>query len=428
MILSTFFSTDELRSLLLRSMGVAASAAAALISLKVFLSFEQSDAATFLSVIGWMTFIPLAHLGLGKPSYSEVRSRYSKLALSRGLVQSFVRLFVVLALFGIFFLSGVSLLVAKQHGFSGSFFEIGLLTMGLTAMGVGVFQRDLAYSVSKESNYEYWEAVRRLVILGGYCALYFGAPLWIFSLLCLTVALWSHARLANTLNNAGNSISDVCDVVHWRQLMPTLGSNARRYFFLSINEILIYNLPLVIFTITTSSMALVFFVVWMRLFQLLVLPMRMVIDARINRQMSAYFRGDSSAVKREIQRSLWLGSAIMLVSIWALFVLREPVLSWVGASTLVDDSWLLISLMIWGLGNVVQHVFGSFTLGNGKGFGFSLSVSFATLIAMTTTIIAMHILECSASQMQLALGVVYLFSSLAYVWHTRGVVQDVSGT
>lgn len=412
----------ELRGLLFRSAGVVASAASALVSLKIFISLGQSDAATYIALVGWLVFVPLGQMGFGRPVYSAVRALHARQALGNGLVDSLVRLFGAQALLSLGLFTLVALVLAQRQGLSGSLLGFLIFALGLTALNASAYQRDLAYATSREGTYEFWEFVRRMTLLAGYGLVMVGLPVLGLGLSALLIAVTSQWFVGRAIV-ASASTSPEASIAHWRQLTPPIGPDARRFLLITANELVLYNLPLVVFTALRMNAEVVYFGVWIRLFQLLVLPMRMVVDARLNRQMSDYFRGDLGTARQGVITSLTVAVSACAVVLTILFVVQPMVLRWLGAGHLSSDGWLTASLALWCAGNAVQHVFGSFVLSYGGGFSFASKVSSASLLCMVAVAVAAQHWSVGPGGMLFALGVVYTVFAGLYAVHVRRLLR-----
>lgn len=254
-----------------------------------------------------------------------------------------------------------------------------------------------------------------------------GAPLWLVGIGGLFVAGWSQWRVSRLLIGSGE-FGTTLQPSDWRDLDPKLGIAAKRYLLFSANEVLLYNLPLVVFTATSANNEIIYFGIWLRLYQLLVLPMRMIVDARINRQVTAYFQRRPDKVRKELNVSLLAASGFMTLSLATVFVCKRSILGWIGAAPMASDCWLIASLGIWGVGNTIQHVFGSFTLSYGGGFGFALRTSIVTLVTMCLVFAVELTLLAKIGPILFSLGVVYAVLSLFYGKHVGRILRKIPHT
>ena len=291
-----------------------------------------------------------------------------------------------------------------------------MFAAGLVAVSSGTFFRDIAYAASEEDCYERAEFARKLLLAVAYLLLMAGLPLNAVGTILLLFGCLTHRGLLVRIGHIGGSAvntnppSTVADT-------PGLNAAARRYFAYSVNEVLLYNLPLVYFSVVGGVSALVAFGVWSRLFQLLVLPMRVLVDARVNRQTSAHFRGDSSALSLELGKSLLLGTGGLLATLIPCLLLLPLILEWLGAPPLHQDPWFIAALAIWSAANLVQHVYGAFVLSYGNGFGFALRTSLACVLTVSAVFVPLALSGQTVGVLLASCGPVYAFFAWRYRQH-----------
>ena len=244
----------------IRCVGVILSAMTAFISLRVFLSAEPNNSATFLSFIGWLAFVPLTQLGYGRPCYSEVRDRYVSGSLNFELVNSFIRLFIYQGSFALFGFGFFSAILGVVQNYSGDWTALVVFATGMASIAICTLQKDLSYALSRESAYESLETIRRLAGLIVYVGIWWEATMQFMGFFALVVGVGSFVYLNRILKRRVQIITskeEVKDeIIHWHQLRPEINYKARRYFGFSINELLFYNMPLIIFIVYPNSKAL----------------------------------------------------------------------------------------------------------------------------------------------------------------------------
>lgn len=417
MNLSRLLSGRELRSLLWRSAGIAIASASSLMAVKAFLAADPQGAPGMVAMVGWLAFVPLAMLGFGRPLYSAVRAQLVRGQAAGASVRAFSRLGGVLAALAVLVFAAFGPWVALRQGHAGPVLGLAVFAAGLVAANSGTFVRDLAYAVSEEDAFERGEFVRKLLQLLAYGGVFQGVPLVVVGGLLLLASAASHVPLLRHLRRQHGG-AQAEGGSFWAPLRP-LAAPSWRYLVFSANEVLLYNLPLVYFSWVGGAPQLLYFGVWMRLFQLVVLPMRVLADARVNRQTGAYFQGETAVVRRELRTSLRAAVAVVGVTLVGAWLLREQVLGWLGAGVLVDDRWFLPALAVWGLGNALQHVLGSFVLSYGGGFGFALRSSLVTVLSMALAFGVARAVGADVGQLLFVCGLVYCGFTLAYGRHVR---------
>jgi hypothetical protein len=409
-----------------RVVAAACSTASSIISLKIFLTAAPENASTFIGILGWLAFLPLSQMGFGRPCYGEIRERYVTGELNRELVFSFLRLFQKQAFTATLVFVFLAVGFGLSQGYAGSWFSLVIFVVGMSALASCTLQRDLAYSLDIESAYEVLEAVRKAVTVLIYGLIYIGTPLEIAGIIAASVAVSTYVVmnrkiLRKSMCHTANDVS----VSHWRCLLPDIGRKARQYFGFSVNELVFYNLPLILFTVFPSPENIVFFGVWSKLFLVVTLPMRILIDSQMNGVTSHYFSGQFKSAWRALSRCALVGGLIVLCLIVALSFIQKPLLAWLNAKALIGNSWILISLAFWAAGNVIQHTYGSFTLSYRNGFNFAYRASLVSLLIVGGTLIACYAVNRHLGLALALSGFMYMIFAVTYMWHARRVIGDV---
>lgn len=412
----SWLTDQEARSLLWRIAGVVVAALTGLIAIKVFLVRHPEYAPGLIAMVGWLSFLPLLQLGLGRPVYSVLRRR---LVGGQGLGAALRRAlswFGGLALIAIAAHAALGAWIVARPGSSLGWVDVAVFAAGLAANGTAAFQRDISYALSREDYYERAELIRRLVVLGGYGALWAGTPMSAVGAVLLV------SGVATQTATARSAVAVHPMQANEGRSSDGLYPDASRYLAFSLNELLLYNLPLLVFTLQSAGPELVYVGIWTRLFQLLVLPMRMLVDARLNRQTAAWFDGDTVLLQRELKLSLALAAASFAAALAVLASAAVPLLGWLGSPAMAVDPWLLVGLALWGAGNVIQHVYGSFTLSHGKGFSYALKASLGAAAGASAVFFAARGggLEVGASLA--AMGGAYLLSTFMYRAHVNWLI------
>lgn len=421
MNLRRWLTAQEARSLLWRTAGVAVAALTGLVAIKIFLARYPEHAPGLIAMVGWLSLLPLLQLGLGRPTYSLLRRRLvSQLGLGAALRRA-LTWFGALAMLAVAAYAALGTWIVMRQGTSVSWSDVAVFAAGLAANSTAAFQRDVTYALSREDHYERIEMLRRIVVLCGYGALWIGVPMPIVGAVLLTSGVATQASTARAAAAAHPVQADE------GPLLKGLAPDASRYLVFSLNELLLYNLPLFVFTLRSAGPELIYVGIWTRLFQLLVLPMRMLVDARLNRQTTAWFRGDTALLWRELRLSLGLAVVAVALALALLAAVATPLLGWLGSPALAADRWLLVGLALWATGNSVQHVYGSFTLSRGGGFAFALKASLGAALAASVVFLSAQSAGLAVGPSLAAMGVAYALSAFAYRLHVQRMLAIGSG-
>jgi len=412
--------TDLLKVITIRGFGIVFSAIAAIMSLRVFLAADPNNAATFVGFLGWLVFVPLAQLGFGRPCYVEVRSRYLGGCLVGGLVGSFSLLFLrqgVVASLG-FGMLAVGFGLAQ--GYTGLWSALLIFAIGMTSIATCTSQRDLAYALDKEIVYESLETGRRAASVLIYIGIWQGIPLIFIGLFALIVGVGTFLFLNRLLEHRADAVNaeEAGDdgVTHWRLLRPKIDSKARRYFGFSVNELVFYNTPLIMFTVYPVTENVIYFGVWSKLFLLIVLPARIFIDARMNHVTAFYFGADMTKTWRALILCVQVGAGLVIPALVMFFTWQEVLLGWLNAQQMIFDPWLFVSLALWATGNIFQHTYGSFIISYRDGFSLAYVNSLIALILVSGMLICSYLVTQNLGKSLALSGVIYILIALGYVW------------
>jgi hypothetical protein len=118
-----------------------------------------------------------------------------------------------------------------------------------------------------------------------------------------------------------------------------------------------------------------------------------------------------------LKHSLLLALLIIIAGVTAMLIVKPLLLRWVGAASMAMDPWFLASLVVWGAGNAVQHVFGSFTVSYRNGFGFALLASLISLVVVAGVFTLCTLAGFGPGHSLLLAGLTYSLCAWIYVHH-----------
>lgn len=393
-----------------------------MMSIRVFMNSGPESSATFIGLLGWLVFIPLVQLGLGRPCYGEVRGRLVDGSLLLGFVNRFKNIFFWQTLAAIAAFAAFAAFFGMVQGYDGEVLPLIIFAAGIAGLATGPLQRDLAYALNCELYYEAYELMRRVASLSVYSGVAMGVSLELLGLFALTVALGTHLALNSSLNVSLHPVSheeSTDSPASWGEWRAQIRPKAARYFGFSLNECIFYNIPLLFFTAFPSSSGIVYFGVWSKLFLTLVLPMRIYIDARMNQITQCYFEERYPETWEMLSRCWWIGLILTFLTLSVFFYSRSEIMGWVNAGSLAGDSLLFISLCCWTVGNTLQHLYGTFTVSYREGFASAYRISIITLIVVAGIIVGSLNFIGSVGIALTWSGIAYIICALMYRSHVR---------
>jgi len=408
-------------------LSVAASAGAGIMGVRAALALEDARSTPIVAMLGWALFLGLGQLGWGRPAYALLRQAWIHRQLDGELLDRILGMTLRQAVGACLVFVALCMVMASFQGLREGLLSFGLLTMGVAALGAAAFWRDSAYALSHEPDYEQLELLRRLSLLVALTLLGQNVSPALLGALCLAVAVTTTARIARKLRGTLESLTPVeaanaateqrrppaNAVLHAVPAIATgdrlnrLRPDARRYLAFSVSELCLYNAPLVVYTVANRSQGIVDFAIWTKLFMFVVLPMRIVSDARLNLVTRLHFEGDGPGTGQALRRSALLALAVVAGTCLAIYLTTPWLVALMAPGREWSSPWLPLSIAAWGALNAVQHVFGSYTVSHGKGHAFAWTASLATSIAVLGTV-------ALGSAWDLSLGLVLCLAAVPY--------------
>lgn len=406
-------------------MSTAVNGVAGLLVIRAILDNYEKSAPLMIAILSWMVFIPLFQLGTNKPIYAYLRERYVNGKIEKKSLYGFVKLLFYQKLWT--FLVYVILPVTLYHRFTSeeSFFDICIFFVGVASIFISSFQRDFLYSISLENMYEFLELVRKLALLGVY--FFMGEiPLKIGGGILLLIAIFSllvSFRYIYTfsLNECVDELNDRSIKLSGRPKLQL--EKYIKYFVVSVNESGIYYLPIVFYTLISSDENILYYGIWIKLYVMLVIPMRIISDSRLNLSTKVFFTSNTVESWRILLVTLTMGGIVSIFAIGSFYFAHPHIFVWLNAEFMLKDSWLILSLSLWAFGNIIQHIYGSFALSHIDSVNMTLLISSVHLLLNTALLIIMDTLfpDGSVGLVLSIMGGIYIIMASFYLIHVRGL-------
>lgn len=420
-----FIQLNTLRLILIRFSGVVISALTHFISIRVFIKEFPEISTEMVSIYNWLTVIPVIQFGFGRPIYTKLRGQFHKDNSSRNplnnlsnkILNSSRRLLNCLALLAITTYVVLSANVLWRKLPIEKLFPILIFAIGIGVQSIGQYQRDVAYAISKEITYESLELARRSVMLFGLILLSFSADIALVGLMQLVFGLLIYAMCDRALYKTRcKSFDD--------SFFSEILKDAGKCFIFSVAEYLIYNAAFLFCVIKNSRDDLIYTVVWNRIYQIVVLPMRMIIDSRLNEQTSLFFKKKNWELKRQLKISATMGGVCVCGALIFLYCSGYSISKWLMLKKEDLNGVTFVSLFLWSGANVIQHTYASFLMSQHYGFnlGLKLSVTFLFLIwiAMVGSFQALNSINTSL----VVSGCIMLLMSFYYIKKCNVVINS----
>ena len=402
--------------LFVRFAGVAVSAVTHFVSIKVFVKQFPQISAEMVSVYNWLGIVPIIQLGFGKPIYSKIRFEHHAALCCEKTLNSARRLMNQLAFVAIVVYVTLSASVIWGKMSITNLVSVIVFSIGIGIQSLGLYQKDVAYAISKEMLYESTELARRSLLLVGIILLSFGVNILIVGGVEIVFGL--------ILFNLSNSVlySTVTEGYD-EQFVSNLWTHARKCFVFSFSEYLIYNSAFVYCLINNLGSDLIYVVVWNRVYQIIVLPMRMFIESRLNQQTLLFY----SKSIRELKRSLEVNAVVALFSVVLMILLsikfNKNISAWLNVQIDLFNPVIFLSFFLWAGANAIQHTYASFLMSQTCAFDFGLKIS-GVFLGITWIIMLVAVFVSDSIKVALAVnGFSMVLMAILYLQRTNMLIR-----
>ncbi len=418
-----FQQSSAFRAALYRSLGVLLSSFSSFYAIRVVFEVAVGFESTLLLAISLAFFLNLFTFGVGRPLYADVKRKY----MIEGLVKLDLDLpvFIALILPVVGVLGFVAILLCYLV-FSNSvefLAEVLLFSGGIGLFYTGLFQRDLFYSLDCEEIFEKYEILRKGSFLIGLLVLAkTGSFHLFFAIALIGSVIFYYAPIAQlkalTIKKIRFSSKKLVEY------FCKLFLKGRFYFCFMGVELMMYNLPLLFFVARDNSAGIIVFSIWMRIFQVAVLPSRIAIDAMVNHNVKQYMQAQIKQSWLSLMKTAGLGVSMSFFSLVVLWVFRFEIFNWLSLGE-VGETWQFsVAVLIWALANAIHHTFGSFLVSCGAGFRYALENSATTVFLMLFLGVGLVFVNFSPVELILAMGLLYLLRVPSVIRLSLSLLKD----
>ena len=385
-------------------MGVLFSFCASFYLLKVIFSFDTLDQDGFLIVVSFVFFLNIFTFGLGRPLYSDIRLKRERQNIEENSVAPLI-LLVCLPILGIL---GYAIMCIGYiyiiQGYDENTMSIFSFCISLGIFYSGIFQRDYFYAIDREATFEKYELYRKFALLLGLVVLSTTSSHLFFLFIAVTAFLTTYLSPIYPLFRHVYHAKYRLSVVPYTK---NLFQKGKFYFVFMLVELGLYNLPLLIFTITQNLEAVAVFSVWQRLFQICVLPSRIFTDSMVNTIIQYFIKGLKIKCKTILLKTMIFSTILTIFVLLILSVTLSTLIKWLNPDLVNDQVMLLIAATVWACANSMHHTFGSFLVSCGSAFKEAMNSSVITLGSMAIAGAVFTLFGLKPLSVIIALGLVY---------------------
>lgn len=418
-----FQQSSALRGALYRSLGVLLSSFSSFYAIKVIFEIAPDFDSILLLVISLAFFLNLFTFGVGRPLYADVKKKYTSSGLLELELDSPILISLILPLFGVLGFVFISLCYLVFSNSLEFIFEVLLFSTSIGLFYSGIFQRDLFYALDWEQVYEKYEVFRKTCFLISLLVLAKTNSFHLFFAIALIGSIVFYLIPIFQL------ISHKKKRIYFRhqslgKYFYKLSLEGKHYFFFMIFEIMMYNLPLLFFMAKGSSAGIIIFAVWMRLFQVSVLPSRIAIDAMVNYNVKKFMQSKIKESRLSLIKTAIIGISMSCFCLSVLWVFRSEIFNWLSLGEVAETWQFSAAVLIWALANSIHHTFGSFLVSCGTGFRYALQNSATTVFLMLFLGAGLAFINISPIELILALGVLYLLRVFSVIRLSSNLLRE----
>jgi O-antigen/teichoic acid export membrane protein len=380
--------------------------------------FAEREFALLTLLYGLAVYFAFCDGGISKPIYARLRRGYVQQELRTGEIEDITAfyMFLLLGLTGAACIATVGIGLCYKNPFP--LFILILLGLILSFNVIISYYKNILNSLDEYILSEKLDIARKIINVVALLTLFlhhrFVVALGInvvglLGVFCLLV--WTIARRFS-LNVRG------CFALRWettKRVCKSYFGDSKHYFAFSINETLIYNSGYILVPLFLEDVDVVQYGLWSRVYLGIATLVYAIGEIGLPGITRAYFSNDKRRTESYFLR-------ILLYSIVAVIILLIGVCAnidtlfqyWVDGKYRFQ-SLAVLALVVWLVGNSIQHVSGSFLLAMGGQFGMMKKVSFYIMLYVVGVSIVMLWSTGSLGATLLAVSIGYFCGAVYYL-------------
>ena len=411
-ISSKLFNTQlPLNLVIIKSLGILSSIAFSIVAIKYFLKIGSSEGAVFLNILAALAFCSLVQLGMSKPAYAEILSLNFNDFFWHKSLNFYVRIFkleyflsLIIFTFLAYFLAFKASLDKKN------LVEVLLFSLGATSIYAGVYQRDIAYECGKQLKYELFDLIRKITLLIFILLCYLNINFSIISVALMLFGMYLYNKFDDSLLTIKlNYYLVLREIKYKNQFLK----NSKQNLIFSINELVIYNFPIIYYSLFPSTGGIIYFVIWNRFFNLITIPFKLLIDSCITDVARDLYQGNHKKAKNTLCRIFSYGFILLVISICLIYYLQKYIFNWIGTD-INNNIFFFASLVTWGFFNLGQHCAGSLMSALHYGYRYLFWISTFSVVFISAGYIYLLSFEENIGKTIFIISFIYGALSLAY--------------
>jgi hypothetical protein len=373
---------------------------ASLFLIRQILTVNGHNAAPILSLITLAGFVNLISLGYPRYSYAKAVDALKNGSLFDSAKERIASALFALKVVGVILYTVITLYSFSKSNDKSHMTEGVWIVVGYSMTVLSQFSKDFFYIQNKELNYELLEIIRKISLIIG-AEIYgsgLGGALSGLVIIGAVSITWLYELNLNLINK-GKIKKYIITELH------TCIPKSYHLTIFACVEMAYYYFPMLYVSYANDSVAIIICALWMRLFFILPIPHRIYIELEFNRSLKKM----QGLISVHSVNKIIVGALILaFLSGLIYYNASDYIIKQVDKNGLVNvQSYFTESLVIWTMGNSIQHIYGvvctSYTSGGKRVLQSSMMQSI--IVVLTFGI---------SYQVSNSLSVGMLFSGFAY--------------
>lgn len=379
--------------------------------------FAQDDFAFLLLLYGFTTYLMFFDFGISKPIYAVLRKKFISNDevgyILKDIIPFYNMVVVVLAI-----IFGICVYLAS-NSFPNSFnITVLVFFILITSMTIGInYLENILNAIDEQIFFQKIDLARKSSNLLFPFLLFidntFTLSLLMNSIVILILYILVQYKLKNYYESSFNLfLNSIADFI---LIIKQYGKSSAQYLLFAINETIVYNGGFILIPIFLSSLFIVQYALWMKIFMGILMFVKTVIDIFIHKITRFYHEKDFDNVYKYLTITFLLSIVVSIFFTVSIYYFNDLLFKyWVDEKYSFSGLYYL-ALFMWLVGVSIQGVSGTFLLSEGTSFGIMSKVSSAiVLVLVITQFIALYTFK-NLEEFLLLGSFVYFLGAFVYL-------------
>jgi O-antigen/teichoic acid export membrane protein len=388
---------------------------------KLFSSyFSESDFAVLTLIYGLAVYLAFLDGGISKPIYSSLREQFIKNSNYQRLVNQSYSFYTLVLIVALVFFSITVLSIS-------SFIENTLTTALLLLLGVNLVLNfhvlNLKNILTAIDEYEFFqkiEVVRRASNLLAISFLFIDKTFILGNLVANIILIILIFKIKRTDRLLIPKINFKEGVVFYKKEF----SKAKNFFVFTVNEILIYNSGFLLVPIFFDEIDIIKFGLLITVYNGIALFSRSIIDISVHSITKNFLENKKNKSFKIFKYSILLSSIISLLFFAGFYLFLNEIFNiWVGEKYMFSNL-MLVGLLVFLIGNAVQHISGTLLLSLKNNFKLMRKISSVIFLAIAICQIVICYYNLELQYFFIITAIIYFLGSFLYLKKVLYLYKD----